>query len=162
MKIMIVSDSHRDNRNFLNAIDAEEPIDMLIHCGDVEGSEYIYEEAVSCPVHIVAGNNDFFSDLNREEEFMIGNLKVFLVHGHQYRVYGSTQYLLEEGRDRKADIVMFGHTHSPLVENHSGIWIVNPGSISYPRQSGRKCTYMIMEYNIGQEPRFEVKYVPAY
>ena len=44
--------------------------DLSIHCGDVEGSEDYICEIAGCPVQYgVAGNNDFFSDLNREEEF---------------------------------------------------------------------------------------------
>ena len=41
MKILIVSDTHRHNENFLKVLEKTGPIDMLIHCGDVEGSEYL-------------------------------------------------------------------------------------------------------------------------
>ena len=33
---------------------------------------------------MVAGNNDFFTDLAQEEEFMLGRYKVWLTHGHHY------------------------------------------------------------------------------
>lgn len=35
-------------------------LDLVIHLGDIEGSEYIIQEAADCPVEMVAGNNDFF------------------------------------------------------------------------------------------------------
>ena len=69
MKVLIVSDTHRQNENFVQVVDREEPIDLLIHCGDIEGSEYLISQRAGCPVYMVAGNNDFFSDLPREKEF---------------------------------------------------------------------------------------------
>ena len=82
MRILIVSDTHRRNENFLQVIETENPFDLVIHCGDVEGSEYVISQAAGCPVEFVQGNNDFFSDLPREKELTIGNYKVWVLHGH--------------------------------------------------------------------------------
>ena len=38
MKVLIVSDTHRKNENFLKVLERVAPIDMLVHCGDIEGS----------------------------------------------------------------------------------------------------------------------------
>ncbi len=84
MRILIVSDTHRHNENYLKVVEQAGPFDMVVHCGDVEGSEYIINEAAGCPVMMVQGNNDFFSELPREREFMIGQYKVWLTHGHHY------------------------------------------------------------------------------
>ena len=65
---------------------------------------------------MVAGNNDFFTRLKKEEEFYIGNFKVWLTHGHNYYVSMGTEFIREEARSRGADIVMFGHTHRPCLE----------------------------------------------
>ena len=52
----------------------------------------------------------------------------------------------DEARARKVDIVMYGHTHKPHLEYcWDGLRILNPGSLSYPRQEGRKPSYMLME-----------------
>ena len=72
MRILIISDTHRRNENFLKLIERVRPLDMLIHCGDVEGNEAIFTEKAGCPVEIIAGNNDFFTSLPREREFYIG------------------------------------------------------------------------------------------
>jgi len=40
---------------------------------------------------------------------------------------------------------MFGHTHRPYFEERDGITVLNPGSLSFPRQEGRKSSYMILE-----------------
>jgi hypothetical protein len=42
------------------------------------------------------------------------------------------------------DIAMFGHTHVPLLDEGDDVTILNPGSLTYPRQPGRKKTFMIM------------------
>ena len=76
MKILIVSDTHGRDEKLEEAVHKEAPIDMLIHCGDVEGREFFIEALAECPCCIVSGNNDFFSDLPREEEIRIGNSKV--------------------------------------------------------------------------------------
>ena len=53
--------------------------------------------------------------------------------------------LKSEARHRGADVVMFGHTHRPFLEVNDDLVVLNPGSLSYPRQDGRKCTYAMME-----------------
>ncbi len=70
MKILIVSDTHRRDGNLTQVLDMVGQIDLLIHCGDVEGSEAFIKSIAGCPVHMVAGNNDFFTDLAQEEEFV--------------------------------------------------------------------------------------------
>ena len=86
MKVLIVSDTHRKNDNYIKVLERVSPVDMVIHCGDIEGSEYLIAESAGCPVQMVVGNNDYFSDLPREKEFTIGRYKVWLTHGHNYYV----------------------------------------------------------------------------
>jgi putative phosphoesterase len=95
--------------------------------------------------HMIRGNNDFFSYLPAEEEFWIGKKKVFITHGHSYYVSMETEQIREEGAARNADIIMFGHTHRPYFEERDGITVLNPGSLSFPRQEGRRGSYMILE-----------------
>ena len=76
MKILVVSDSHGRDENREQAVMQETPFDMLIHCGDVEGREIFIEAFIEYPCHIVSGNNDFFSDLPREEIIEVGNAAV--------------------------------------------------------------------------------------
>ena len=133
MKILIVSDTHRKNENYLKVIEREKPVDMVIHCGDAEGSEYLIQEAAGCPVQIVLGNNDFFSDLDREKEFTIGSYKVWLTHGHNYYVSMGNETIKEEARSRGINIVVYGHTHRPVIDIEEDVIAINPGSLTYPR-----------------------------
>ena len=107
----------------------------------------------------MAGNNDFFSRLPREDEFYIGNKKAFITHGHNYSVSMTKEQILEEGKVRGADIVMFGHTHQPYFEQKDGITLLNPGSLSYPRQIGRKGSYMLLDVKPNGEMNFEERYL---
>lgn len=159
MKILIVSDTHGRDTALKKLLKRTAPIDMLIHCGDVEGGEEDIRAAACCPVHMVAGNNDFFCDLPREEEFLIGRYRVLLTHGHYYYITMGTQMLKEDARARGFDIVMFGHTHRPVLEQGKDITILNPGSLSYPRQEGRRPSYIIMELDREGEAHYTVNYL---
>ena len=164
MKILILSDTHRYHINYDKVLKREGKIDMLIHLGDVEGGEYYIEETAGCPVHMVAGNNDIFSPLPKEEEFYIGTKKVFITHGHYYYVSRGLDRIITEGAKRGADIVMYGHTHRPALDHvdrrdGNNMLILNPGSVSYPRQKDRRSTYIIMRIDDENEVDFEIKYV---
>lgn len=159
MRILIVSDTHRENKNYFTVLEKLKPLDMIIHCGDVEGSEYVLTRSVECPVMMVAGNNDYFNSLPRELEFNIGKYKVLLVHGHNYYVYMGPEMLKEEARSRGADIVMFGHTHKPYLSVENDLVTLNPGSLSYPRQEGRKPSYILMELDKEGEAHYTIAYL---
>ncbi|MCP1109004.1 putative phosphoesterase [Lachnospiraceae bacterium PF1-21] len=159
MKVLIVSDTHKAHNGLKEAIKREAPLDMLIHLGDGEGYEDEIKEMANCPVHIIGGNNDFFCDLAREEEFFICGVHVFITHGHAYFVSLDEERLLAEGRGRGADIIMYGHTHKPSVHEEGATTILNPGSISYPRQEGRKPSYIVMNADLEEKPKFDIKYL---
>ncbi|MCM1024817.1 MAG: metallophosphoesterase [Roseburia sp.] len=158
MKILIVSDTHRRDDNYFLALKLQKP-DMVIHCGDAEGSEYALTAAADCPVHIVLGNNDFFSDLPRELVLEIGPYRAWVVHGHNYYVSMGNESLKREAAARGMDIVFYGHTHRPSVDTEGDVIAVNPGSLSYPRQEGRRPSYIIMEIDGEGELHFTVEYL---
>lgn len=159
MKILVVSDTHGHEKNLEKVLEKVGPIDQFIHLGDVEGHEDYIEALAGCPVHMVAGNNDFFSSLPREEEFWIGKFHVLITHGHYYGVSVGTSRLEEEAVSRKIDIVMYGHTHRPEIYIGDKATILNPGSLSYPRQWGRKPSYLLMEIDREGEAHYTVNYL---
>ncbi len=146
MKILVVSDTHRRDENLRLVIEQEKSFDMLIHLGDAEGSEHWIPEwaGAGCMMAMVLGNNDFFSNLERELEIEIGPHKALLTHGHYYGVTMGPEGLAEEAKSRGCDIAMYGHTHRPFLNVIDGITVLNPGSLSYPRQEGRRPSYMII------------------
>ena len=146
-RVLVVSDSHRKDDNLKKVIDMVRPIDIMIHLGDVEGSEDCLRQYagndVSC--YFVQGNNDYFSDLPRELEITLGNKKCFLTHGHNYGVSMDVSILADEAKTRGCDVAFFGHTHRPFQHEVNGVMCVNPGSISYPRQVDRRPSFMLIE-----------------
>ena len=69
------------------------------------------------------------------------------------------QEIKRQAVTRGIDIVMFGHTHKPYLEKDGGITILNPGSLSYPRQEGHKPSYIIMDVDRDGEAHFTVNYL---
>jgi len=159
MKILVVSDTHGRDRELETAVEREEPFDKLIHCGDVEGREIFIEALADCPCCIVAGNNDFFCDLPREQEITIGGKKALVTHGHYYGVSIDLSGIADEARSRGCEIAFFGHTHKPVVAQKNGVLVINPGSLAYPRQSGRKSSYVILNTDIRGNIDAQIKYL---
>ena len=158
-KYLVVSDTHGHDDNFYKALDIEEPVDGIIHCGDFEGSEGKFAIAADCPVYFVSGNNDFFSDLKRELEFQLCGHRAFLCHGHNYLVSMTLENIRAEGYSRGADLVFFGHTHKPVAKNDGGVYLFNPGSLSYPRQEGRRPSYLVLTVDDKGGISYEVKFL---
>ncbi|MDO4633808.1 MAG: metallophosphoesterase [Eubacteriales bacterium] len=159
MRILIISDTHRKDQNLDLVLQKEGSFDLLIHLGDVEGSQNYIQMSAKCPVEIVSGNNDFLGDLPKEKEITIGKYKVLLTHGHDYYVSLDPKLLRREAKARGFDIAMYGHTHRPKIDTHGGVTLVNPGSLSYPRQEGRKPSYIIMTLDEEENITYEIKYL---
>lgn len=158
MKVLIVSDTHGRNQCLINTINRVGPIDLLIHLGDFENGEEYIKSMITCPVEFVSGNNDFFNGLPKEKLIHIGKYKVLLTHGHRYGVNFSTGAIIETAKKHKADIVMFGHTHVPLIDLSDSVWTINPGSLALPRQNGRVPTFIIMDLDSQGDAHFALNY----
>ena len=161
MKALIVSDTHRKDDNLERVIEEQLPLDLLIHLGDAEGSEDALQYLVNegCEVYAVRGNNDFFSDLEGELEVDLGPHRLFLTHGHYYNVSLGVEGLAEEAAERDCDVAMYGHTHRPYLDQTGPVTVLNPGSLSYPRQEGRQSSYMIMEMDAEGTLSFHTYYL---
>ncbi len=155
-KILVVSDSHGGDHNLEKAVTREKP-DKIYHLGDGRGCEDYLEVIGNCPVEIIRGNCDYFSDLPGEVVLSIGNHVALLVHGHDHMVKWGNQELIRAARAKGADVVLYGHTHVPDLSWENGIRIMNPGSISEPRQKTRKKTYGLIWVKEDGELEFEIK-----
>lgn len=159
MKVLVVSDTHGHDENLMRAVQREWPFDALVHCGDLEGSEEYLRESLDCACFFVKGNNDFFSDLPKDDVFCLENYRIMVTHGHMYGVSFSTSQLEEEARCKNVQVVMFGHTHYPYLDEQEDLTVLNPGSLSYPRQPGRKPGYLVMEIDAKGKAHYQQKYL---
>ena len=118
MRILIISDTHRYHEPLEGILKNDGPFDLMIHCGDLEGEEDQIERLTgpTCACVMVPGNNDFFCTLPRERVLKIAGLSIWITHGHNYYVSMDPSILKSEAYDRGMDIVMFGHTHKPLID----------------------------------------------
>ena len=67
--------------------------------------------------------------------------------------------MVDEARSHNCDGVMFGHTHKPVLEMVDGILAINPGSLSYPRQRGKRPSYVVLEADEDGNITGEIKYL---
>jgi putative phosphoesterase len=100
-------------------------VDAIIHAGDLIAREVLDELAAIAPVHAVLGNNDKGLSLPERLELHFDGLQVAVVHDSGPR----------NGRPARlrrwfpsARVVVFGHSHIPVNEDHDGLLLVNPGS----------------------------------
>lgn len=159
MKVLIISDTHGNHKNLNRVLERERPYEQVIHLGDIEGDEDYLQAAAGCPVAAVCGNNDYFSPLPQEQIIEVAGKQVFLTHGHYYYVAAGIEHLVKEAKGRDVELVMFGHTHRPLIRQEQGLTILNPGSLSYPRQEGRRPSYIVMETSPQGELEIFLKYL---
>ncbi len=94
-----------------------------------------------------------------EREFQVGNYKVWLVHGHNYFVSMGNETLKQEAAYKGADIVMYGHTHKPVIDLEDSVIAINPGSLTYPRQDNKRPSYIMMEIDRFGEAHFTLNYL---
>ena len=105
MRVLIVSDTHGKNGNLEKVLRLIAPLDLIFHLGDLEGSEGYIEDISPCPVHMVSGNNDFFTSVPAEKVVVIGHHKIFMTHGHRYGVSFDTMRLKAAAREHGCDFL---------------------------------------------------------
>jgi len=120
----LISDTHGLLRPEVAGIFAG--VDLIVHAGDVGGAAVLAALRRIAPVEAVGGNVDDTHDpsLARERILPIGALTLHVSHGHEL---GSPTP--EVALDRyDADVVVFGHSHRPVVARRDGRIAVNPGA----------------------------------
>ncbi|MBV1820076.1 phosphodiesterase [Clostridium cochlearium] len=70
---------------------------------------------------------------------LYNNKRLFLTHGHIYNKDNLPNI-------SNGDVLIYGHTHVPLAEKINNMFIINPGSITFPKENTPNC-YGILEDN---------------
>lgn len=151
MRIGIVSDTHGNLRP--EVLDVFSRVEHILHAGDVGSLEVLERLESLAPVTAVYGNVDGLQVRSRCPRVARLELEGFLVvvtHGDQF---GSptAERLHREFPD--AEIIVFGHTHRPLLELvDKTVTVMNPGAAG-PARFGAPPTVGIMELEPGIPPR---------
>jgi uncharacterized protein len=147
VKVGIVSDTHGLLRPEIFA--RLHGVDHILHAGDLGPLDLLAELEAIAPVSIVWGNTDDVAVRARVPEtarVTLGGAEVVVVHGHQF---GSPTPRLVAAAHSPADLVVFGHSHHPLVEWVGKTLVVNPGSAG-PRRFSQPVTMAVASITDGR------------
>lgn len=136
MKILVVSDTHGDTGNLELVLRILGPrLDLLLHLGD--GARDLDRLprglTLSLPVLQVKGNMDSDAHLPPSRLIRAGNRLLYVSHGHAALASGSPLPMILAAREAGASACLFGHTHVPHKSYTDGLLVLNPGSLSRPR-----------------------------
>jgi len=133
--IGVVSDTHfpRFGRTLPRALEAglrRAAVTRILHCGDLTDLLAVPLFEAIAPFDAVAGNNDgaeIRKHFARRKVLEVDGIRIGMVHGDGSR--GTTKdRALEAFAEGEVDVVLFGHSHRPLVTRERGVIVANPGS----------------------------------
>lgn len=136
MKCLCFSDSHGDSYLMRRALLMHRDTEVVFFLGDglsdLFSLKYDFPNVAFFPVR---GNCDYqsvFSDIPKTQTVNLMNKKIAITHGDLYGVKGGVGNLLSLAAKERLDLVLFGHTHTPLEYYYSdgAVYLFNPGSIS--------------------------------
>lgn len=132
MRIGVVSDTHGSLQAANQAIIKMGQIDALIHAGDLYSDALHIGSIIKVPIYAVPGNCDIPGQGPEELVITLNGVKIFITHGHLYRVKSTLQMLCYRAQELGAQLVVFGHTHVPINSWENNLLLFNPGSTSRP------------------------------
>lgn len=123
MLVGLISDTHGLMRG--EALAVLHGVELILHAGDVGTSAVLRELRAIAPAHAVSGNvDDPMLGLPQRLNLTLGGLTVHVSHGHE--TGSPTPGTLVHRY--AADVIIFGHTHKPLIETRGTTLVVNPGA----------------------------------
>lgn len=143
MKIFVTSDTHGRTDKVEEVWSRLTDVDLVLHLGDYERDAMRLQQALQTEVIAVKGNMDgsYSSEDYKIVETEFGRL--LLTHGHMFNVKVSPLSLIYKAQELGCRAALFGHTHRPAYEESNGIYLVNPGSLSQPRD-GSEGSYAVI------------------
>lgn len=151
MRLGIISDTHGRLRP--EVFDVFSEVDHILHAGDVGPADLLIRLEALASVTAVFGNTDGFDvrgRLPRVAEIELDGFLVTVTHGDQF---GSPNSQILHREFPTAEIIVYGHTHKPLLELvDKTVTVMNPGSAGAAR-FGARPSVGIMELEAGIPPR---------
>lgn len=140
MKIVALSDTHISSSGKKKLPDrlVQElaSADLIIHAGDWISMDIYYALSGFAPVKGVYGNAD---DSDITDKFPFKDLidmkgyKIGVTHGHGEKKT-TEKRVREVFADEVPDLIVFGHSHIPMLRYFNKTLLVNPGSPTYKRK----------------------------
>ncbi|MEJ2051218.1 MAG: metallophosphoesterase family protein [Calditrichota bacterium] len=133
MEVGIISDTHDKLPDDVFTI--FRGVEIILHAGDVGSMEIISRLNQIAPTKAVYGNTDIYtvaSVLPSKIKLEIGGLNFLLLHNIG-SIKSFSWKILRGDYLPIPDVVVFGHTHTPVFNKYSNILFINPGSAGLPR-----------------------------
>lgn len=123
MLVGLISDTHGLIR--AEALAALAGVELILHAGDVGSFAVLRELQGIAPVHAVVGNTDDpMLGLPSQVHLTLEDVSIHMSHGHEAGSPTPDNLV-----DRyTADVIIYGHTHKPLIATRGNTLIVNPGA----------------------------------
>jgi len=151
MRLGIISDTHGMLRP--EVLDVFGKVDHILHGGDVGKWDVVVALEALAPVTAVHGNvddMDIRARLPKVATLRLDGFDIVVTHGDQF---GSPTPADLHAAFPKAEIIVYGHTHRPLLELvDKTVTVMNPGGAGAARFN-LKPTVGIMELEPGIPPR---------
>lgn len=131
MRFLVLSDVH-ERLGPLERVLELHPTADVIFLGD--GLRGVEDAALRYPARrfiTVPGNCDWSARQPATRVELLGGKRFFITHGHKYNVKYDLYSLQLAAKERRADVVLFGHTHMPYAVYADGMYFLNPGSLGY-------------------------------
>ena len=167
MKCLVFSDSHGRSFYMEKALSLHPDTEVVFFLGDgIRDISSLADKHPDKAFIAVRGNCDFSGllrggEVGKVEGITLMEKRIFLTHGDLYGVKYGTSGIEAFAEGRRADIVLFGHTHTPLIKYVSAeekyknegedfitpppYYLFNPGSIG----EGSEKSYGVMTLTEG-------------
>jgi putative phosphoesterase len=119
----LIADTHGLLRP--EVLDAFEGVERILHAGDVGSRDVLEGLGAIAPVTAVRGNVDAGLDLPQVARCELAGVRVLVVHGDRL---GSPTPETVAKRYTDTDLVVYGHSHQPVLARVGDTLVVNPGS----------------------------------
>ncbi len=130
-KIVVVSDTHGNYRNFSAALKQHKDADCIIHAGDgasdIQDLE-MYEKALFKKLVFVGGNCDIHGIHERVKLVEIDGIRIFVAHGDRFEVKTDKTVIAKAAKEENCQVAIFGHSHIRYCDTVDGVFLLNPGS----------------------------------
>ncbi len=172
MKIGLISDTHVPsfgNEPPWQVAEAFSGVDMILHAGDIFTQSCLDWLGQIAPVVAVEFENGYDHGLPNVFEKQVIEVEgqtIAMMHrlslpgmnsepfpGRIARTYPPEKSLpndLVRAFGRPVDILVFGHTHVAVLEEHQGVLCINPGSPNIPHQIMKLGTVAVLEVQSGR------------
>lgn len=134
MRILVISDTHRHLGSVMDLLGGPHQFDRILHLGDLVKDAEDIQSFSGLPVDCVAGNCDWSSSGDPYSRILeIAGKRIYMTHGHMEHVKRSDHLIRKIMVEENCDIGLFGHTHMAMTGYEGDRILMNPGSISLPR-----------------------------